>query len=66
MIIRQSIWEQIRDEFTSDEKAAMSRAFRGEMICPRGFIVNPDALEAALREKLIWLTGASRKDRSSC
>jgi hypothetical protein len=62
MIIRQSIWEQIRDEFTSDEKAAMSRAFRGEMICPRGFILNPEELGAPLKEKLEQLM-AFRKSR---
>lgn len=55
MIVRNSVWEEIREEFSAEEMEALHRAWRGEVICPRGFVIHPEALEPALKEKLTRL-----------
>jgi hypothetical protein len=50
-------WERVREQFTDEEKRALRRAIEGEMICPKGVIINiADAGPAGvkLKELLDW------------
>lgn len=53
--ISEETWQQIRAEFSEDEKATLRTAVRGETICPRGYHADVDALDAGLAEKLTTL-----------
>jgi hypothetical protein len=53
MLITDSTWERIREQFSEDEKKALRCHVTGETICPRGIVVDEDALSAELRDKLI-------------
>lgn len=52
MLIRDSVWEKIREQFSEDEKVKLREAITGEAICPKGVILDPDALDKALAAKL--------------
>jgi len=56
MLIRETIWNVIRGEFSDDEKAEMITAVEGEAICPKGFIIDDKKLSAKLREKIRRVT----------
>jgi len=61
MIVRATAWQKIRDEFTFEEKARLSAAVHGEIMCPRGFDIDVAALPAPLAEKLATLLRGSPK-----
>lgn len=52
MLLRMSTWEQIREQFSEAEKAALNAAITGETICPRACVVDADKLPGDLRERL--------------
>lgn len=52
MIIRDSKWSEIREQFTEEEKTELRKSVTGEAICPRGFIVDVENIEPVLRQKL--------------
>ncbi len=51
-LIRDSVWETIRDQFSDSEKVNLRQAITGQAICPKGVIVDVDLLNVALRDKL--------------
>jgi hypothetical protein len=52
MLIRDSEWQEIRLRFSEQEKAELREAVTGETICPRGFNIDPDELDADMHRKL--------------
>ena len=42
MLLRMSDWERIRENFTEMEKKLLNEAISGEVICPRGCIVDEE------------------------
>jgi hypothetical protein len=52
MLIRETTWAKIREQFTEDEKQQLRDASNGQTICPPGTVVDEDRLGAELREKL--------------
>lgn len=52
MLITEMLWQKIRTQFTEEEKTQMNDAFCGQVICPRGVILDEAALSAELLEKL--------------
>lgn len=52
MLIRDTTWERIRDKFSEREKIELRKAVTGEVICPRGFILEPTKLDVALEFKI--------------
>ena len=61
MLVLQTVWAQIREQFTADELQALRAAAVGETICPRGLHIDVDALDAALAEKLTTLVLGAKK-----
>jgi hypothetical protein len=52
MLMRDSVWESIREQFSEEEKVELRKAVKGETICPRGFVLHTDELPKALDDKL--------------
>jgi hypothetical protein len=52
MLIRDTVWTAIREQFSEEEKAELRKAVTGEAICPRGFCVDVEAIPEPLRTKL--------------
>jgi hypothetical protein len=52
MLIRDSVWDSIRTQFTKDEKSLLRLTIEGSAICPKGLIINEDALPVYLRAKI--------------
>ena len=42
MLLLMSDWERIRDDFTEMEKKMLNEAISGEVLCPRGCIVDEE------------------------
>lgn len=63
MLIRDSKWDEIRHLFTEEEKQQLGSAVAGQAICPRGYIVDEDQLEDALRAKLRAALNTKEKGR---
>ena len=57
MIITDAIWNRIREHFSEDEKATLRSAVTGEVICPRGFVIDADKLDAGLANKIHQIVG---------
>jgi hypothetical protein len=47
-----SDWNKIRDQFTEDEKAVLNAAIQGEVLCPRGCILDENKLGDDMSLKL--------------
>jgi hypothetical protein len=52
MLIRDSVWEKIREQFSDAEKLQLREVVTGEAICPKGVLIDPDRLEPELKRKL--------------
>ena len=52
MLIREEKWELIRHLFSEEEKEILRGFIIGESICPRGWILDQDALPQSLEVKL--------------
>jgi hypothetical protein len=52
MLIRNTTWLTIREQFTEDEKSELRLHVTGETICPPGICIDETALPAELAEKL--------------
>lgn len=53
MLITSTMWDEIRSHFTPEEKALLNAAMTGEVICPRGVVLDEAMLPEALRGKLV-------------
>jgi hypothetical protein len=52
MLIRNSTWERIRDQFTEEEKADLRMCVVSKCICPPGFMIEEDDVQPTLLNKL--------------
>ena len=53
MLLENRTWDKIREQFSEDEKMLLRAAVTGEVFCPwRGWVLDPDRLEAELRKKI--------------
>ena len=52
MLIRDSDWEAIREQFSEDQKAALRASVQGQAICPKGFIIDETKLDVVLEFKI--------------
>lgn len=52
MLIRDTAWSRIREQFSEEEKADLRKTVTGETICPRGFIIDATQLQSELNQKL--------------
>lgn len=52
MLIRDAIWEKIREAFTEEEKQILNEHITGRIICPAGNMVDSEKLPALLRMKI--------------
>ncbi len=52
MLIRDSEWWAIREQFSEAEKDELNKSVTGETICPRGFCIDPETIAEPLRSKL--------------
>jgi hypothetical protein len=53
MLIRDSVWESIREQFSEDDKVELRKHVTGETICPRGFVVDTENIPEPLRQKFL-------------
>ncbi len=63
-LIRDSIWEKIRGQFSEAEKVSLRLAVTGQAICPKGIIIDTDILDAVLRDKLTAAMEAAQSGRA--
>ncbi len=63
MLIRDTDWEAIRDQFSEDEKVELRKAIQGEAICPKGFIIDETKLNVALEFKITQAVANHKADR---
>jgi hypothetical protein len=65
MLIRMSEWEQIRAQFSKEEKAVLNLAVTGESICPRGLIIDIGKLTDEVGVKLVNLLWSWQKEQKA-
>ena len=53
MIIRDTTWKRIREQFSEDEKDELRTAICGESICPRGIVIDQDKPRADLALRVV-------------
>lgn len=51
MLIRDTVWDAIRGQFSEEEKSELRLHVTGETICPRGFCVEGENIPDPLRTK---------------
>ena len=52
MLIRDSDWKTIHEQFSEDQKAALRASVQGQAICPKGFIIDETKLDVVLEFKI--------------
>jgi hypothetical protein len=52
IFIRDSRWSEIREQFSEEEKVELRAAVTGEVICPRGFYIDPLKLTGYVAAKI--------------
>ena len=52
MLVRETVWEAIKDQFDSNEKYVMSQYIEGETICPKGAYLNEEKIGPVLTLKI--------------
>ena len=52
MLVRDSVWDKIRTRFDFQEKIELTNAISGQVICPKGFIIDAEKLTEPLRSKI--------------
>ncbi len=53
LMIPDGVWEKIRDQFSEGEKVQLRLAVEGQVICPKGILIDPDAVgDEALAAKI--------------
>lgn len=53
MLIRETVWEKIRVQFSEEEKQQLRANVVGNAICPKGCIIDVDRLSIELSAKLM-------------
>ena len=51
LIITVSAWEKIRGQFSQEEKDKLNAAYCGEVVCPRGIVIDEEKIDIALLAK---------------
>lgn len=52
MLLTMQKWDEIRDQFSQQEKDVLNAAVSGETICPRGCILDEEKLGPELTKKI--------------
>lgn len=52
MLLQMAQWEKIRCHFSEEEKDKLNAAIDGQVLCPKGCILNESKLGEGLKEKL--------------
>lgn len=58
MLISDATWKRIRERFTEEEKQALRDAYLGEVVCPKGIVID----EARLDNDLAARVTAAKKE----
>lgn len=53
MMITNSCWQQIREQFTEAEKDALRAVITGSVICPAGIVIDETKLDVVLEFKIL-------------
>ena len=56
MLIQDSVWEKIREQFSEEEKKELRQAVTNECICPPGMFIDLDKLDSDLKTKIVGAT----------
>ncbi len=52
MLIPDTTWERIREQFSDRERFDLRKAVTGQVLSPAGFIIEPARLDVALEFKI--------------
>jgi hypothetical protein len=52
MMITDATWKRIRERFSEEEKQKLRDAYLGEVICPKGIVIDEAKLDDALFDKV--------------
>lgn len=52
MLVKESVWQKIRSQFSELEKIELRSSITGESICPRGWLVSEEEMSKRLFRKL--------------
>jgi hypothetical protein len=58
MLISDATWKRIRERFTEEEKRALRDAYLGEVICPKGIVIDDAKLDNALAARVAAAKGS--------
>ena len=53
MLMRDSVWDAIRGQFSEEEKSELRKYVIGISICPRGLCVDAEAIPQPLQKKFM-------------
>lgn len=51
-LLRMAVWEKIRFQFSTEEKAELNASITARVICPEGATIDEAKLKTVLRRKL--------------
>lgn len=67
ILISDAVWNAIRHQFTEAEKSEIRGAICGEVICPKGIVIDRDKLNSSLSARITEekrkLVSRGRRDR---
>lgn len=52
-LVRNSVWDQVRDSFSEEEKVQLRESVVGQVICPPCVIIDESRLGPELRAKIL-------------
>jgi hypothetical protein len=52
MLLRDNVWEAIREQFTEEERVELRKFVTGVSVCPRAFVVDAESIPNPLQSKL--------------
>ena len=69
MLIRDGVWESIRERFSEDDKVELRKHVTCETICPRGFMVDaesiPEPLQSTFMREFQSATAEARRNQTA-
>lgn len=58
MIITDRTWARIRERFTEEDKQKLRDAYLGEVICPKGIVIDEANLDSDLAARVAGAKGS--------
>lgn len=58
MILSDRTWARIRERFSEEEKQALRDAYLGEVICPKGIVIDEAKLDSELAARVAGAKGS--------